>query len=145
MSREAATGGAGADETRRMPAKHYSLTQLQAGMILAQQILDENGRVIMQEGARLTPMYIHRLGKFGIHSVAIEVAEPAAPAPAEGGGGAQAARSVTAEDREFMRRIAERVQERFADVADNPLMAELKRLAVRHLILAGPGAVPGLK
>ena len=128
-----------------MPIKHYKVSELQAGMVLAQQIMDENGRVVMQEGSRLTPMYIKRLPNFNVESVAVEEEEAAGDEPSAEDTTPSALKDANAEDKEFMRRIAERVQDRFTDVSDIPVMAELKRLAVRHLVLAGPGTIPGVK
>lgn len=129
-----------------MGIKQYSVEELQPGMILAQPITDPKGRIMIPAGGRLTPVHIARMPKMGITTVAVEIEEPT---PAEGGkkplSGKEILESASSEDREFMRRIALQIQERFSNLPDTPLNNELKRLALKHLILNGRGVVPGLK
>lgn len=41
------------------------------GMILGQDVIDEYGKLLLEKGIALTESYIHRLKKFGIHSIRI--------------------------------------------------------------------------
>ncbi len=110
-------------------------------MVLGQDITDENGRTIVPDGARLTPMYIKRLSKWGVSAVAIRD-EDTATLRRENSPAREIIQSATQEEREYMRRVAERTQKRFQKITGNPLMEELKRLVVRHLILSGKGLIP---
>jgi len=116
---------------------------LRPGMALAQPILDDKGRTIMQEGARLTPMHIKRLEKWGIDAVQI-AADGDAPSSSGQAAGRAQVQEASPEDRDRMRNVAKAVQERFSNIQDNPIMDELKRLTVRHLVLQKHGSVPGL-
>lgn len=127
-----------------MAIKKIPVGELQAGMILAQPINDQNGRTIMPEGARLTPMHLKRLEKWGVDAVAIHADESTGqPESEEKIAARESIQQASAEDKEFMRKVAVEVMERFQNVGENPVMAELKRLAVRHLVTRGRGAIPG--
>ena len=121
------------------------LSDLQPGMVLAQPILDDKGRTIMQEGARLTPMSIRRLEKWGIDAVSVASGEDASPPSSRRASGQAALQEASPEDRDRMRSVASAVQERFQNVADDPIMDDLKRLAVRHLVLHAGESVPGIE
>ncbi len=130
-----------------MATKKLPIAELKSGMLLGQEILDAKGRVVVQNGARLTPMYIKRLEKWGVDEVLIEEEEATSgetveKRPSEG---KSLLENASSEDREFMRRVALAAQERFSNIKDNPVMDELKRLAIRHLVMSGRGAVPGLR
>jgi hypothetical protein len=125
-----------------MANKRYSVQELRAGMILAQAVDDDHGRTIMPQGARLTPMHIKRLQKWGLESVLVAEDEAGDPESSSVVAAQEVIESASGEERESMRRIAEEVQQRFRDADDDPVMAELKRLAVRHLVLHGRDVVP---
>ncbi len=129
--------------THAMPNKRYTVEELRPGMILAQQVDDDQGRTIMPEGARLTPMHIKRLQKWGLDSVVVAENDAGDPESSSIVSAQGTIESASGEERETMRRIAEEVQQRFRDVDDDPVMAELKRLSVRHLVLNGSTAIPG--
>jgi len=125
-----------------MEIKILTLSELQPGMILGQPINDQNGRTIVQEGARLTPMYIKRLDKWGITEVRIQTVDIEALDDDERKAHTTL-HEATEEERGSMRALAGGVQKRFANVQGNPVMDELKRLTVRHLVLNDKGAIPG--
>ncbi len=128
-----------------MGTTNCMLSDLQPGMVLAQPILDDKGRTIMQEGARLTPMAIRRLEKWGIEAVRVASGEDANPPSSRRASGQTALQEASPEDRDRMRSVAAAVQERFQNVADDPIMDDLKRLAVRHLVLHAQESVPGIE
>jgi len=114
-------------------------------MIVAQSLLDNAGRTILQEGGRLTPMIIGRLEKWGITAVTIRGDDTAEMPKAAASPGATLLENATADDREFMRGVAMGVQERFQNVDGNPVMDDLKRIALQQIVLKGRGVIPGLK
>jgi hypothetical protein len=128
-----------------MASKHCTIEELKPGMLLAQPILDDKGRTVVPEGSRLTPMHIKRLSKWGVESVTIILDDSNA---SQSGRHRSVAKTVltsaSEEERDRMRFIAESIQERFSDVDKDEIMSELKRLAVRHLILGSQNkAIPG--
>ncbi|MCX7935457.1 MAG: hypothetical protein N3A66_09395 [Planctomycetota bacterium] len=127
-----------------MGQKRLNLAELQPGMVVAQTILDNSGRTILQEGGRLTPMIIGRLEKWGVTTVVIKTDDSGVMAKPQAAGTGVAAAAASEADREFMRKVAEQAIERFRNVENDPLMLELRKLAVAHLVRSGRGAVPGL-
>lgn len=49
-----------------------SVSSLKGDEILAKQIFDETGRILLSAGVELRPYYIERIKEIGIHSVYIE-------------------------------------------------------------------------
>ena len=120
-----------------MTMKKVLLKELEPGMTLGQPVNDAQGRTIMPAGARLTPMYISRLEKWGIKEVVLEVEGEEEDAAQPVSAGVAIVESASDEDREAMRGIAQEAQTRFKGLEGNPLMDELKRLSVKHLVLQG--------
>jgi len=124
----------------------YSAESLQPGMLLGQPILDDQGRTIVPEGARLTPAHIKRLDRWGVTEVVVNDDSSTVIAANERQAAGQAEiESASQEDRDAMRNIASAVAKRFSAVADNEIMGELKRLSVRNLVLGFQGGtIPGV-
>ncbi len=127
-----------------MAVKRVPVQELRPGMIVAQAIEDDRGRTVIPAAARLTPMFIKRMGAWGITEVLVEddaadseQASAAAQRPA-------ILQDASQEERERMREIAMAVQLRFSNVPDTAVMGALKRIVVRHLVTIKPGSVPGL-
>lgn len=117
--------------------KAVSVAEITDGMILARDVLDSTGRILLGSGTRLTMQHKTILLRRDIGSIV--VAE-------EGGetGALHAAEAAEAalggiEDAQAQQRVA-RVEKLFADVAASPLMQELMRLAMAK---ARKGAVHG--
>jgi len=127
-----------------MGQKRLNLAELQPGMVVAQTILDNAGRTILQEGGRLTPMIISRLEKWGVTTVVIKTDESGSMSQLQVAGPPTAVGENSEAEREFMRKVAEQAIERFRNVENDPLMLDLRKLAVAHLVRNGRGAVPGL-
>ena len=127
-----------------MATDKIQVSELQAGMILAQQIQDDKGRTIMPEGARLTPMHLKRLEKWGVESVLIDTEAGTRGEKKKEDAGKAALQAASAEDRDKMRSVAVAVQDRFSNIGDNQVMSELKRLVVRHLVLKSGESIPAL-
>jgi hypothetical protein len=119
-----------------------------AGMVLAKPITDEHDRVLVAAGMRLSPAIITRLPKWGVKKLWIHVADEREELGREdeSTSGDQAGREQAAVvDAAFTRHVAARVLKRFALVKDDPLMGELMKLALRHLVASGRGVVPELE
>lgn len=119
------------------------IADLQPGMTLAQPIVDNKGRTIVPEGTRLTPMAINHLGKWGVSEVRIQKDKDTTVHNQAAVPGALPA-SASEQDVAFMRRVAEEVARRFANLPPTDLNNELRRVALKNLITHGRGTVPGL-
>ncbi len=126
-----------------MSSKWIGIDDVQAGMIVAKAVSDREGRIIIPEGGRLTPMAINRLPRWGIVGVEVVVEDPAA-------GGAESAVSrangkpSVEEDLEFAARINADVEARFANLDHTPFNEEYRQIVIRCLIAKGRGVIPGM-
>lgn len=123
-----------------MAKTRVNVSNLNPGMKLAENIANASGITLIPVGVRLTPMFISRLEKWGIEAVDIlveekeakeEVANPASLALA-------AMPNASTEQREFMEAITAEVAQTFANVRDNPLMMQLRAVAIKKLVANGP-------
>ncbi|MBN2712026.1 MAG: hypothetical protein JXR97_06265 [Planctomycetes bacterium] len=131
-----------------MSVRKCGINDLQPGMMLSQQVMDDKGRVVMPEGARLTPMYIKRLAKWGVEEVMVVDNESETTLKAIGVEEEKPEKpTITPEEREAMRNIAAIIAERFSNTSGDEVMEELKRLTVRHLVLTHQGGkkIPGIR
>jgi hypothetical protein len=120
--------------------KRISFSEAKAGMVLLQPITDQQGRVIVNAGARLNQLYISRLEKWGVKEICVAEEEdgasatqvmaemPAAAQPAE----SQPSRSLPPGVYRGPGLMA-RVRRTFARVMDDPLMAALHASVSRRL------------
>ncbi|MEW6751859.1 MAG: hypothetical protein AB1505_12915 [Candidatus Latescibacterota bacterium] len=88
------------------------IADLQVGDVLSEPLCDAQGRSLLPRGARLTAAVIARLPGWGVTEVGIEGDEP------------DAARTA---------HLRQDLEERFAGLEDDPLMARIKEVARRHL------------
>lgn len=126
-----------------MASSKLAIADLQPGMTLAQPILDNKGRTILPEGTRLTPMAINHLGKWGVEEVRIRKEQETTVHKQQAVTGILP-ESASEKDLAFMRRVAEDVAKRFANLPPTEVNNELRRLALKHLITSGRGTVPGI-
>lgn len=127
-----------------MQKLRVGINKLTPGMLLAENIVNEKGVTMMPQGVRLTPMFIRRLEKWGVTTVSVAVERkseepgkespraPAQPDPAE------AAKDTTSEQEAFIMSVVAEVGTWFANVRDNPLMMQLRTVAIKKLIADGP-------
>lgn len=130
-----------------MPVRELPISELQPGMLLAQPVLNDKGRTVIPEDSRLTPMHLKRLEKWGIEKVSINDDDTSVIEKKEKQAAGQLTlQNASAEDREAMRNIALAIQTRFSNLQGNEIMDELKRLTVRHLVMAQQEgkALPGV-
>lgn len=100
-----------------MPVNKIPLEQTQPGMILAQQIVRQDGVLLAQKGAVLTEPMIRMLDRMNFTSVPVETAS-----------------SETPEERKA--RVAQDIQalkSRFSRVAQDPVLLELARAVARRI------------
>lgn len=120
--------------------------KLTPGMKLAENITNDKGVTMMPSGVRLTPLFISRLDKWKIDSVFvhIEEQEPAAKEDIPADKSPAAVMSIpdrpnaSAEQQEFLKSVIFDVGTWFSNVKDNPLMLQLRSIAVKKLVADGP-------
>lgn len=125
-----------------------SVAQITPGMKLAEPITNANGVTLMPAGIRLTPMFILRLKKWNIETLEVMVDDVEEPEVADANETPAAPRqqksNMTAEQEEFARALAIEVAKWFVNVRDNPLMMNLRALAIRKLVLQGKNGIINL-
>jgi hypothetical protein len=127
-----------------MTVQKIPTSDAKVGMILAEPITDQQGRIIMTEGSRLTPVHVKRLDRWGVSELVIQLEEEG-----EEGGEAkpdnEAIAAAAQIDQEYMRELASVFNERFEAVADQPLMQHLKKVAFKAVVLNGRNGLPGIR
>jgi hypothetical protein len=119
-------------------------------MKLAEPITNAGGITLMPAGIRLTPMFIARIKKWNIDTLEVFADKVGGDAPEENASGKTAilAKSSARRDdgtvseplEQFARAVATDVAKVFVSVRDNPLMMQLRALAIRRLVGAGPNS-----
>lgn len=126
-----------------MSVKWVSVDDLTAGMLVHKAVADKDGRIIIPQGGRLTPMAIKRLPRWGVLGAdilfedGIDNGEEAAEQP-------RAPERRVEADTSFIERIEKTVDERFAGLAASQFNDEYKALIKKYLIEKGRGVIPGL-
>jgi len=101
-------------------AKRFSLEQLEAGMVLAQDVCDAGGGRLLAQGAELSDATIASLGRRGVDFAMVAVEEILTPEQ-------RAARDAE---------IRERVERLFRKAGNDPMLLKL-RATLLHYRLAG--------
>ncbi len=153
-----------------MASPRIPLDKAHPGLVVAEDIRDPRGRVLIPAQARMTPMLIKRLQQWRVEFIRVEnpdcdeardASSPGA-APDNGTPGRDGARPGTRATSEahplpaaaepppeemqaYMRSTAERAMNRFELVMDQPLMRDLMLLTIRCRIARGPGGIPGVE
>ena len=129
--------------------RRISFSEAKAGMVLVQPITDQQGRVIVNAGAKLNQLYISRLEKWGVREICITDDDagaalasaadglPAVPPPAV----PKRARSLPPGVYRGPNLMG-RIRLTFARVQDDPLMAALHAAVARRLGEAVAGKKP---
>jgi hypothetical protein len=97
------------------------LDELKPGMILAEPVYNQQELLLLEQGTTLTKKRIWMLKTWGLGKVGVK------GKPRGDDQGADAARMETKET------IEKELKEKFADVADDPVMAEIMKAAGRQL------------
>jgi hypothetical protein len=103
---------------------------IEDGMVLAEEVRDNQGQVLLNTGDKLRKTYISKLQAWGVKEVVVEGKETAqgneSPAAQQ-----QADNALPPEMEE---RIMARITRRFANVIDDPLMRSLMAIAAKHVL-----------
>lgn len=122
-----------------MEKRTLSISQVSAGMRLAEPVTNANGITLMPAGIRLTPLFINRLKKWGIETLEVvaEKARETQSAPAPTRSTTSRTVSLTAEQEEFARSIATEVSRWFVNVRNDELMMQLRSVVIKRLVAHG--------
>ena len=113
---------------RRLP-----VNDLKTGMLLAREILDEKGRVLLKKGDPLRESYIRKLGDWGVNEVCVETPDDGQPKAAGAGDEISAAKIVV--PLEITERYERRLDAKFSEFPTNVMMNTIKKAAIRSLAL----------
>ncbi len=113
---------------RRLP-----VSEMKNGMILAKEILDEKGRVLLKKGDPLREAYIHKLGDWGISEVCVETPDEDQPESADERNETSATEIVV--PLEITEKYERILDAKFSEFPTNVMMNTIKRAAVRNLAL----------
>lgn len=128
-------------------SREIPVSEARPGMILNQELRDREGKPLLPKGTRLTPLYINRLAKWAISSIAIvdesesgeeEDADSALEPVMQG------TTRIGVDAMAFQRAMAVELSARFAGHESNPLMTRIKVCALRKLIECGLGGIRGV-
>jgi len=101
--------------------KKLRIELLQSGMVVAKDIMDITGKLLVAKGVTLSEQLIPRLSQRGVDLVWVESDEEEDPFSPE-------------EIAEIKRRIGEELDKRFRLVAQDPIMSGLKEKILGYLI-----------
>ncbi len=135
--------------------------QLTPGMKLGEPITNANGVVIMPSGIRLTPMFIARIRKWNIDTIDVYAEKKADAAatsdPDETASAAEPASDpeqtrdtkvlsdrLSTEQADFARTLALEISRTFVNVKNDPLMMQLRTVAIKRLVYHGRNGVVNL-
>ena len=111
---------------RRLP-----VSELKNGMILAKEILDEKGRVLLKKGDPIREAYIHKLNDWGISAVCVET--PGEDQSKDADAGSENSAKEIVVPIEITERYEARLDAKFSEFPTNVLMNTIKKAAVRRL------------
>ncbi len=114
-----------------MGARTIPVQEAAVGMVLAQPVADDQGRVIVGAGTALTTVHLNRLPRWGVGSISIE--DGTATAQSAGVGLAPEALPAQPDPVETDEEVSAALGDRFKEVADDPNMQTLKAAALRVL------------
>jgi hypothetical protein len=130
------------------------LSQVKIGMTLGQNVLDKEGRVIIAQSTRLTPMLLSRLAKWNIMEIYVPKEEidggsprmAELPKPALRQTAILANLNLSGEEKlSLIGKIADEMDNRFFNVKDQPLMSDLRDAAEKWLLIKRAANIPGRK
>lgn len=107
---------------------------IEDGMVLALEVVNNRGEALLNIGDRLRKTYAAKLEAWGVQEVAVEGEEPApANAAAAVTDSAREEPSVTL-PQEMEERIVARINHRFANVIEDPVMRGLMEISTKHVL-----------
>lgn len=93
--------------------RRIALAEAQVGDILAEPLTDEQGKMLLPKGARLSTAVLSLLRRRGISVLSVEGEDPLAG---------------------DIQQLLEKLEFRFAGLEDDPLMMQIKAIARGHLL-----------
>ena len=141
--------------------RRISVSEAKAGMVLARPIVDQQGRVIVNAGTKLSQLYIARLERWGVQELHVEddpvrratapalsAPEPEAAARLRTSGASEGSKAAAREPAPVAARalppgvyrgadLAARIERTFSRVEDDPLMVALRGAVSRQLLAGG--------
>lgn len=105
---------------RRIPVQN-----IQDGMVLAEEVMDDHGEVLLNIGDRLHKTYSSKLEAWGVKEIAVEGVEPTSP---------EESSPQWELPKDMEERILNRIHHRFANVVEEPLMRKLMALSTNHVM-----------
>lgn len=129
-----------------MAERKITASEAEVGMIISRPLADKQGRIIINEGGRLTPAHVKRLEAWGINELFVNDAdtedkEDAAKESAN----AQSESLIEQLDKEYINKMALVFNTRFNEVSGNPIMEKIKKFAFKVVVLAGRGGIPAIE
>ncbi len=97
--------------------RQIDVAQAQVGDVIAAPLINDEGRVLLPKGAKLSPAVLSRLAGWGVQSIQLEGDDPGAEsddAVVTGGSG------------------TDEIEHRFAEWGTDDLMMAIKQIALRH-------------
>lgn len=129
-----------------MAEKKIIPAEAEVGMIIARPLPDKQGRIILNEGGRLTPAHVKRLEAWGITELFIEVKDENEEQDKETASAKEKSESMLEQlDKDYINQMAKIFNDRFNEVSDNPFMEKIKKSAFKVVILSGKGGIPALE
>ena len=98
--------------------RDISAGEAKVGDVVAEPLVNSQGRVLLPKGAKLSAAVLSRLQGWGVHELKIE--------------GATAADSSMVMDENVEGTLEEELDRRFSDWADDQIMVQIKRIALGH-------------
>ena len=98
--------------------RDISAGEAKVGDVVAEPLINSQGRVLLPKGAKLSAAVLSRLQGWGVHELKIEV-EAAADA-------------ATAMDENSGSALEEELEIRFSEWADDQIMVQIKQIALGH-------------
>ena len=104
------------------------ISGIEDGMVLAVEVLDERGGMLLSAGDRLRKSYTRKLRAWGVKEVTVAGEDSAPDEPDERSG------EMPALPVEMKERILRKISHRYEKVGDEPLMKKLMRLSQKHVL-----------
>lgn len=101
--------------------RRITAAEAQAGDIIAEPVINDQGRTLLPKGARLSTAVLNRLQGWGVEALCVEGESDAAE---DGSTGADAGVDAG---------LLEGLEHRFAEWEADPVMMRIKSVAQRHL------------
>ncbi len=110
------------------------INELKDGMVLAEEIQDEKGRVLLKMGDPLRTAYLSKLERWGITEIKIQSSGDSYNASSDGGGQAKSPSEVTVTPA-ITEKYEAILDRKFVDFPSNIMMNTIKEVAVKNLAL----------